>query len=86
MIEDLFRYLRSKLFGTKFVVLIDFDGEQNIRALKFMGGRFFVYRWSFLEGLTEIKDNGTIDGPSYVKSWKPYIPFKSKRIFPKGLE
>lgn len=75
---DLFRYVAS-LFGARFVVLIDRDGERNIRRIKFCGGRPFAARFGFGIANVWLLDGGGVVGACYVVSWVPYYPFAPRQ-------
>ena len=74
MILDFYRYLTSKLFGFRWVVLIDFDGKRHIRLAKIQDYNWVANRLR-LRRVT-LLDNGEIrDHGGYVARWKPHVPF-----------
>ncbi|TIS17858.1 MAG: hypothetical protein E5X10_01935 [Mesorhizobium sp.] len=73
--SDLVRRLRSWLFGTRYVVLVDFDGERHVRQIRFVGGKPYANRFEYVGRQCWLEDNGALTGqPAYVDRWEPYIP------------
>lgn len=76
---DLLRAIGSRLFGLRWVVLVDHDGERSVRHIRFSGGQPVARRMS---SDVWLKDDGSAEGVSYVHCWEPYDPSAPKR-FPK---
>lgn len=77
---DLFRAFLSVAFGIRWVVLVDFDGERNVRRVRWQGGRACAARWSFATRDIYLADGGLAEGASYVVAWEIYDPFAPKRL------
>lgn len=82
---DIFRFIGQTLFGWRWVVLIDFDGERNLRRIKGQSGRSRVSRHVHLGDDCLLLDGGKIKGVCYVHGWEPYIPFATP-IYPEFSE
>lgn len=77
--RDHFRWLCSRLFGWRYVTLIDFDSAVNVRRVEFMGSKPFARRVAFDIGNVVLLDGRKVTGVSYVTSWEPYEPLGEKR-------
>lgn len=66
-------WLRWKLFGKPSVWLIDYDGEENLRPVRFTrDGRPWVWRWPYLKhNRCFLRMDGSVSGPTYVRRWEP---------------
>lgn len=59
-------------FGIRYVVLIDFDGERNIRRVVWRGGQACAWRVGLGISMVQLLDGGRVRGVSYVSGWAPY--------------
>ena len=76
---DVFRYLGSSLFGFRWVALNDFDGEVNIRRVKWLNGRAYASRVGFkIHDVGLLDDGGHLSDGRYVDNWEVYEPFAKK--------
>lgn len=82
---DLFRWIVSRLFGIRWVVLIDSDGKENIRRIRWERGRATAERIGSRIKRVHLLDNGKIANGGYVKRWEPYTPLAPK-VWPKWNE
>ncbi len=73
----LYRVMMHRYFGRCYVILIDGDGEANIRLVRKFGDIRLVERYSHTR-LVRIVEDGTVMYGSYVKQWLPLLghPFK----------
>lgn len=58
------------MLGRDYVLLRHFDGEHRVRRVYWMGGLPFAFPYSKDTG-TRLLPEGKVDGPSYVKAWRP---------------
>ena len=78
---DILRAIGSILFGLRWVVLVDHDGERSVRRIRFYGGKPAARRFPHLnETDVWLEDGGSAEGVIYVHSWEPYDPFAPKRF------
>jgi hypothetical protein len=71
--SDWRRLLKNLIFGTRYVVLIDHDGERTVREIKFSGGKPYVTRHAYGIGGCILADDGKfVSKPCYVDAWEPY--------------
>lgn len=69
------RHLLARLFGKRVVVLIDFDGEANVRVEWLDAlGRPFAARMLVRRVL--LNADGSTTGASYVKRWLPVADYR----------
>lgn len=74
------RAIGSIVFGFRWVVLIDFDGERTIRRVRFIGERPYANRMQYLSEPVGLLDGGAVEGCEWVSSWEPYRIFAAKRF------
>lgn len=77
---DLLRAIGSRLFGLRWVVLVDFDGERTVRRVKFLNGKPYANRWRYMPAPVDLEDDGAAKGCAYVECWQPYTAFAPKRF------
>ena len=83
--KDLWRWAVIQM-GGMYVVLIDQDGEHNVRRVYWEGGEPFAARWPWGIRTVKLLDGGALGpGSSYVEKWAPYTPFARRKI-PKAGE
>jgi hypothetical protein len=76
--SDLLRRCVSSIFGTRWVILIDHDGDRFVRRMYFRGGQAMANRYSHRP--IRLLDNGAVRGVSYVHGWMPYYPAGPKKV------
>ena len=77
-LPDLMRSALSATLGWRWVVLVDYDGDRNIRRVKFRGGRPYASRLGFSIRDVWLLDNGKLDNGEWVEAWEPYDPGAEK--------
>ena len=68
--------------GAIYVVLIDHDGERNIRRVKWSGGVPVAERYGLGIRVVELLDDGALRNGNYVTRWEPFDPLAPKRPLP----
>ncbi len=81
---EFIRFVRYHLFGTRFVSLVDYDGQITVSRVRFIG-EICVATRVFGVKTVELLDNGLIRNGSYVDHWLPYKPSFSRKNYPKGI-
>jgi hypothetical protein len=82
MIAEIIRYIGARVFGVRYVELIDYNGARHVRRVEFQGGKAFSRRYGFDIANVLLLDNGKTAGVSYVHGWEPHEPM-SKPVWPK---
>lgn len=81
------RWVISTMFGVRWVVLVDHDGSERIRAARLRRGAWVAERMGGLIGRgirqVELLPNGNLRNGSYVVSWRPYAPFDGLSGWPR---
>ena len=63
--------IMNKLFGWELVLLTDFDGDNKLSHGYYIGNIHLAKRWWPGDIRTcELKDDGTVAGDSYVRTWR----------------
>lgn len=78
-VKELARWIACRFFGATYVMLIDHDGEVNVRRVKFVGSKSYASRYPFKIRDIWLSDNGELRNGNYVQSWEPYLPMSSKQ-------
>lgn len=83
MFSDCFRWTLSKLFGVKWVNLIDFDGEiAYARRARVRNGEWGAYRWRLSREIwIVLRPHGETHGASFVRKWELYEFFTPRTFF-----
>lgn len=63
-----FRTIMHNLFGTKYVILTDLDGERNIRRAKKIGKKMFASR--MFKNDVILENDGKCYGTRYCTKWE----------------
>lgn len=74
LIRKILARITYHLFGTLWVVLIDFNGDANIRRVVEIGTRWYAWRVGMGIRKVELGPNGEVINGAYVDSWEPYYP------------
>lgn len=69
---DLIKRVAAFLSGRELVWLIDFDGEVSLRAAKRTPFGLVCNRFGFGFARCLLLPGGRVQGPSFVKQWKPW--------------
>ena len=67
---NFFQWLLSKI-GFHYVLLIDHDGEINVRRCKRVGQYLSAWRYGLGVGRVILHPDGSVTGTNYVTAWEP---------------
>jgi hypothetical protein len=76
---DFTKRIRTALFGTRWIVLIEDDGECSVKKVEFMNGRAMVNRYTHSCYPVLLLADGIATGGYRSLRWEPYDPSAPKR-------